>query len=144
MDRKLIAKYTSNDVDVKMMTDSQFVDYACELVKQKDGVIDNVTNVIQSTSKTLSQNTKNKKKKTLKEWLSYITMVGIILLVSALCCLMLCSLLYFFVYFGKDSVKSTIDFSLLLRATALVGVFGIFFGLFTKMTQYVKKIISLF
>lgn len=137
LNKKLLAKYTNNDRDVRKLPDDEFMNYSAFLVQQRD---------VHSTEKARDayDTTKNfKKVKTLKDVLKVISVVLVVLLVVALILLLIFAIIYLFVYMKKDKVKMVIDFYMLGTALSFVAIFIVFLYLFLKMSGTIKKIISL-
>lgn len=135
--KKLLAKYTSNDRDVRKLSDEEFMNYSAFLTQQKD---------VHSTEKARDayDTTKNiKKVKTFKQVLKVISVVLVVLLVIAVIALFVFAIIYLFVYMKKDKVKRIIDFYMFGTALSFVAIFVVFLYLFLKMSATIKKIISL-
>jgi ABC-type sugar transport system permease subunit len=135
--KKLLAKYTNNDRDIRKLRDDEFMDYAAFLVQQRD---------VHSTEKARDayDTTKNFKKiKTFKDALKVISVVLVVMLVIAIILLLVFAIIYLFVYMKKDKVKMVIDFYMLGVALSFVAIFLVFLYLFLKMSGTIKKIISL-
>ena len=137
INKTILAKYTNNDRDVRKLPDDEFMNYASFLVQQRD---------VHSTEKARDayDTAKNFKKiKNFKDILKVISVVLIVLLVIALILLLIFAIIYLFVYMKKDKVKMVIDFYMLATALSFVAIFFVFLYLFLKMSETIKKIISL-
>lgn len=135
--KKILAKYTNNDRDVRKLSDEEFMNYSAFLVLQKD---------VHSTEKARDayDTTKNYKKiKTFKQVLKVISVVLVVLLAFAVGALLVFAIIYLFVYMRKDKVKMIIDFYMLGTALSFIAIFLVFLYLFLKMSGTIKKIISL-
>ncbi len=135
--KRLLAKYTNNDRDIRKLSDDEFMNYSLFLTQQTD---------VHSTEKARDayDTTKNfRKVKTLKQVMKVISVVLVVLLVFAVIALLLFAIIYLFVYMKKDKVKRIIDFYMLGTALSFVGIFMVFLYLFLKMSATIKKIISL-
>lgn len=135
--KKVLAKYTNNDRDVRKLPDDEFMNYSAFLIQQKD---------VHSTEKARDayDTTKNfKKVKTFKDVLKVISVVLVVLLVFALILLLVFAIIYLFVYMKKDKIKMVIDFYMFGTALSFVAIFFVFLYLFLKMSGTIKKIISL-
>lgn len=135
--KRLLAKYTNNDRDVRKLPDDEFMNYSAFLIQQRD---------VHSTEKARDayDTTKNFRKiKTLKDVMKVISVVLIVLLVIALILLLVFAIIYLFVYMKKDKIKMVIDFYMLGTALSFVAIFFVFLYLFLKMSGTIKKIISL-
>ena len=135
--KKLLAKYTNNDRDIRKLSDDEFMNYSLFLTQQRD---------VHSTEKARDayDTTKNFKKiKTFKDVLKVISVVLVVMLVIALVLLLIFAIIYLFVYMKKDKVKMVIDFYMLGTALSFVAIFFVFLYLFLKMSGTIKKIISL-
>jgi hypothetical protein len=135
--KKILAKYTNNDRDVKKLSDEEFMNYSTFLIQQRD---------VHSTEKARDayDTTKNfKKVKTLKQVMKVISVVLIVLLVFAVIALLIFAIIYLFVYMKKDKVKMLIDLYMLGTALSFIAIFLVFLYLFLKMSTTIKKIISL-
>ncbi len=137
VNRKGLAKYTSKDRDIRSMTDEDFLNYSAFLQNQYD---------VHSTEKAREayDTTKNYRQiKTFKQVVKAIATILVVLLVFALVAITIFALVYLFVYFKKDPIKSVMDFFLLWTALCIVFIFALYLWLFVKMSATIKKIISL-
>lgn len=135
--KKLLAKYTHNDRDVRKLPDHEFMNYSAFLIQQQD---------VHSTEKARDayDTTKNFRKiKTFKAVLKVISVVLVVMLVIAVILLLIFAIIYLFVYMKKDKVKSVIDFYMFGVALSFIAIFFVFLYLFLKMSGTIKKIISL-
>lgn len=135
--KKLLAKYTNNDRDVRKLPDDEFMNYSSFLIQQRD---------VHSTEKARDayDTTKNFRKiKTFKDFLKVISVVLVVMLVIAVVLLLIFAIIYLFVYMKKDKVKMVIDFYMLGTALSFIAIFFVFLYLFLKMSGTIKKIISL-
>lgn len=137
LDRKALAQYTNKDRDVRSMADDDFLNYSTFLAQQYD---------VHSTEKARQafETTKNFRKiKTFRHFIKAIATILVVLLILALIGLALFAIIYFFVYYKSDPVKSIMDFYMLWTALCFVFIFILYFYLFAKMTTTIKKIMSL-
>lgn len=135
--RVAFAQYTSKERDVAMMTDPEFLNYSAFLLNQPD------VNINQKATNTIQVVKGVKRVKSFQQFSSLVRLACLVLLALAFIGLLAFALIYFFVYFQKDRVKRVMDFVILGWAVAFASVIAVFFALFWKMSDLVKKIVAL-
>jgi cobalamin biosynthesis Mg chelatase CobN len=137
MFRGNLAKFTSRHREVKNMSDDEFLNYSVFLMNQQD---------VNATAKGREalETTKNAKSaRTIKQIMTIIGTVLVVFLVVALFALLLFAIIYLMIYFKKDKLKRVIDFIMLGSALSFVFIFVVFLILFFKMSETIKKIMTL-
>lgn len=135
--RATFAQYTSSDREVALMTDPEFLNYTTFLANQPD------VNINKRVTNTIAVVKGVRGVRNVKQFSSLITMVSMILLALAFVGLFAVALIYFVVYFRKDQVKRMMDLVIFGWALAFVCLIAVFYALFWKMSDLVKKIVAL-
>lgn len=137
MFRGNLAKHTSRHREVKNMSDDEFLNYSVFLMNQQD------VNATAKGREALDTTRNAKSARTIKQIMTIIGTVFVVFLVIALFALLLFAIIYLMIYFKKDKLKRVIDFIMLGSALSFVFIFVVFLILFFKMSETIKKIMTL-